>query len=250
MTSAASSRPIGVLLSRLAWPTAILLAGVLAALFATIVWTSESANQVAMERQKLQMTAALGQKLDDLEERLVQLTSNPGFFGVLKKGAPSEVLFWWQWAVNYFEFSGAFLVSSQGRVEWGMIDALWAGQDAYDQMRPLLHGSVHLAHTSLLASRQQPNPTGKPPKRSFMDSHVLSDGSDVYAIVTLPIGYARRLTNGSERLVAVAYKRLAVEELTKIANLHGVKDFRVANLRPAAHQAALTVYDPAEQPTM
>jgi diguanylate cyclase len=250
MTSAVSSRPVGVLLSRLAWPTAVLFGGILAALFATIVWTTESANQVATERQKLQMSAALEQKLDDLEERLVQLTSNPGFFNVLKGGVPSEVLFWWQWAVNYFEFSGAFLVSEEGRVEWGMIDALWAGQDAYEQMRPLLEGSVHLAHTSLIASRQQVSSVGKPPKRNFMVSHVLSDASDVYAVVALPIGHARKLTNGSERLVAVAYKRLAVEELTKIANLHGVKDFRVANLRPAAHQAALTVYDPAEQPTM
>ena len=111
MTSAASSHPVGVLLSRLTWPTAILFAGILAALIATVVWTSESANHAAAERQKLQMTAALEQKLDDLEDRLVQLTSNPGFFSVLKNGAPSEVLFWWQWAVHYFEFSGAFLVT-------------------------------------------------------------------------------------------------------------------------------------------
>src|SRR5687768_3528222 len=107
MTSAASRHPYGVLLSRLAWPTAILFAGVLAALFATVIWTSDSANEAAVERQRLQMIAALEQKLDDLEERLVQLTSNPGFFTVLKNGAPSEVLFWWQWAVQYFEFTGA-----------------------------------------------------------------------------------------------------------------------------------------------
>src|SRR5918997_3009746 len=162
MTSAASPHPYGALLSRLTWPTAVLCAAVLAALFATVIWTSDSANEAAVERQRLQMTAALEQKLDDLEERLVQLTSNPGFFTVLKNGAPSEVLFWWQWAVQYFEFTGAFLVTDKGHVTWGMFDALWAGQDAYEGMRPLLGKIVDLGHTRLAArARRDPAPSSK-----------------------------------------------------------------------------------------
>src|SRR5215212_294586 len=176
MTSAAPSHPFGVLLSRLAWPTAILFAMILAALFATVLWTSDSANNGVMERQKLEMTAALEQKLDDLEERLVQLTSNAGFFSAVRHGASSEILSWWEWAVRYFEFSGAFLVTDDSQVEWGMIDAVWAGHDGYDRVRPLLQDSVHAAHTGLLASRQAPSSTGKAPKRDFMVSRVLSNG--------------------------------------------------------------------------
>src|SRR4051794_4386355 len=161
MTRSASNHPIRVLLSRLAWPTAILFAGILAALFATVIWTSDSANRTAVEHQKLQLTAALEQKLDDLEERLVQLTSNPSVFSVLKNGASSEIMFWWQWAVHYFEFTGAFLVTDQGRVEWGMIDGVWAGQGAYDQLRPLLHNSARLANANLVTSREHLPPTGK-----------------------------------------------------------------------------------------
>jgi diguanylate cyclase len=248
MPSAASSHPIGVLLSRLAWPTAILFAGVLAALFATIVWTSESANQVAMERQKLQMTAALEQKLDDLEERLVQLTSNPGFFAVLKNGAPAEVLFWWQWAVQYFEFTGAFLVTDKGEVTWGMFDALWAGQDAYEGMRPLLGNSVDLAHARLAA---HPRPKGAASsQRDLLLSRVLSYGSDAYAVVALPLDPAKKVDGRSERLVAVAYKLLTAEELAKIASLHAIEDFRLMSARPAMGRAGLPVYDPNDQPLL
>jgi len=53
MTSAASRHPYGVLLSRLAWPTAILFAGILAAPFATVIWTRDSADQAAVQRQRL-----------------------------------------------------------------------------------------------------------------------------------------------------------------------------------------------------
>jgi diguanylate cyclase len=247
MTSAASRHPYGVLLSRLAWPTAILFAGILAALFATVVWTSDSADRTAVEHQRLQMSAALEQTLDQLEDRLVQLTANPGLFNVLKRGASSEALFWWQWAVDYLGFTGAFLVTEHGRVDWGMVDALWAGQEAYDQMRPLLDGSVSLA-----ASRQHAVQNGVPlpAKEDLMLSHMVSDGSEIFAVVALPIGFAKELSNGSERLVAVGYKRLGVEEMMKIAALHGLKDFSVSGLPPSRSQVGLTVYNPADNARM
>jgi diguanylate cyclase len=247
MTSAASRHPYGVLLSRLAWPTAILFAGILAALFATVVWTSDSADRTAVEHQRLQMSAALEQTLDQLEDRLVQLTANPGLFNVLKRGASSEALFWWQWAVDYLGFTGAFLVTEHGRVDWGMVDALWAGQEAYDQMRPLLDGSVSLA-----ASRQHAvrNGVPLPAKEDLMLSHMVSDGSEIFAVVALPIGFAKELSNGSERLVAVGYKRLGVEEMMKIAALHGLKDFSVSGLPPSRSQVGLTVYNPADNARM
>jgi diguanylate cyclase len=248
MTSAASSHPVGVLLSRLAWPTAVLFAGILAALFATVLWTSESANEAAVERQRLQITAALEQKLGDLEDRLVQLTSNPGFFTVLKNGAPSEVLFWWQWAVQYFEFTGAFLVTDKGQVTWGMFDALWAGQDAYEGMRPLLGKSVDLAHARLGA---RPGPEGAASShRDLLLSRVFSYGSDAYAVVALPLDPAKKVDGRSEPLVAVAYKLLTAEELTKIADLHAIEDFRLMSARPGAGRVALPVYDPNNQPLL
>ena len=44
----------GALLFRLVWPTAILFAATLAVVFATIMWTSEGANEDAAERRTAQ----------------------------------------------------------------------------------------------------------------------------------------------------------------------------------------------------
>ena len=252
MTSAAASHPVGVLLSRLAWPTAILFAGILAALFATVLWTSDNANETAAERQRLQMTAALEQKLDDLGERLVQLTSNPGFFKVVKTGATSELLDSWRWAAHYFEFSGAFFVTESGRLEWGMIDALWVSQAAYDSLRPLLHSSVEQALSGALPTPDTKHRLSKPlvRMRDRMVSQMVSDGSAVYAIIALPIGTASKLTIRSEPLVAVAYKRLGTDELSKLADLHAIKDLQSSDVPARDGRIALAVYDAAGQPKM
>jgi diguanylate cyclase (GGDEF)-like protein len=249
MTNAASSHPVGFLLSRLAWPTAILFTGILAALFATVLWTSDNANETAAERQRLQITAALEQKLDDLEERLVQLTSNPGFFKVVQSGVTAELLDSWRWAAHYFEFSGAFFVTKGGRLEWGMIDALWVGQPAYDTLRPLLDSSV----------AQALGPPGSPgPKRGWdrplihrrdgVVSRMVSDGSAVYAIIALPVEMTGKTAPRSEPLAAVAYKRLGIEELRKLADIHAVKDLQLADTPARDGRTALTVYDTVDRP--
>jgi diguanylate cyclase len=252
MTSAASSHPVGVLLSRLAWPTAILFAGILAALLATVLWTSDNANETAAERQRLQMTAALEQKLDDLKERLVQLTSNPGFFKVVQTGATAELLDSWRWAAHYFEFSGAFFVTESGRLEWGMIDALWVGQAAYDGLRPLLHSSVEHALNGALRSSGPKHGSGKPlfRMRDGMVSQMVSDGSAVYAVIALPIAASNKLTSRPEPLAAVAYKRLGPDELSKLADLHAIKDLQSSDAPARDGRIALAVYDLSEQPKM
>jgi diguanylate cyclase (GGDEF)-like protein len=251
MTSAAS-HPVGVLLSRLAWPTAILFVGILAALVATVLWTSDNANETAAERQRLQMTAALEQKLDDLEERLVQLTSNPSFFKVVQTGATSELLDSWRWAAHYFEFSGAFFVTESGRLEWGMIDALWVGQAAYDGLRPLLHSSVEQAVNGASPAPAAKHGSNKPlfRMRERMVSQMVSDGSAVYAIIAHPIGTVNKLSVQPEPLVAVAYKRLGTDELSKLADLHAIKDLKSSDAPARDGRIALAVHDPAGQPQM
>ncbi len=76
-----SSRSYGALTSRLVWPTAILLAVTLGFVFTTIVWTSDSANFTAENRQRMQLTGALEQRLEDLKARLVQFAADPDLLG-------------------------------------------------------------------------------------------------------------------------------------------------------------------------
>jgi len=85
-----SSRSYGALTSRLVWPTATLLAVTLGFVFTTIVWTSDSANFTAGNRQRMQLTGALEQRLEDLKARLVQFAADPGLLGAGLRTAPAD----------------------------------------------------------------------------------------------------------------------------------------------------------------
>src|SRR3954470_452875 len=65
-----SRRSYGALMSRLVWPTAALLVLTLAFVFTTILWTSESANSTAGKRQRVQLTGAFDQQLEELQTPL------------------------------------------------------------------------------------------------------------------------------------------------------------------------------------
>ena len=85
-----SSRSYGALTSRLVWPTATLLAVTLGFVFTTIVWTSDSANFTAENRQRMQLTGALEQRLEDLKARLVQFAAEPNLLGAGSRTAPAD----------------------------------------------------------------------------------------------------------------------------------------------------------------
>src|SRR3954469_15713334 len=68
-----SRRSYGALMSRLVWPTAALLILTLAFVFTTILWTSESANSTAGKRQRVQLTGAIDQQLEELKSRLADI---------------------------------------------------------------------------------------------------------------------------------------------------------------------------------
>jgi hypothetical protein len=84
-----SSRSYGALTSRLVWPTATLLAVTLGFVFTTIVWTSDSANSTAENRQRMQLTGALEQ-LEDLKARLVQFAADPSLLSAGLRTAPAD----------------------------------------------------------------------------------------------------------------------------------------------------------------
>ncbi|HEX2510913.1 MAG TPA: EAL domain-containing protein, partial [Microvirga sp.] len=67
----------GALLFRLVWPTAILFAATLAVVFATIMWTSEGANEDAAERQTAQFRSVIDQRLAELVDALKPLEFDP-----------------------------------------------------------------------------------------------------------------------------------------------------------------------------
>ena len=185
MTSAASRHPYGVLLSRLAWPTAILFAGILTALIATVVWTSDSANETAAERQRLQMIAAVEQRLGDLRTRLQHLVASAAVTDLIQHQASPELLFWLfaQRAQQYFEFSGAFIITPD------LTDEFLAGDKAYHRIRPFVEDIVVAARADLARAQGGADPAYRPTmtEHKLRVDRLVSDGIRTYAITALSL---------------------------------------------------------------
>jgi len=71
----------GVVLFRLVWPTAMLFALTLAAVFGTITWTSRSANESAADHQRVHLQGAVAAALAALSDHLSELGSGDALVG-------------------------------------------------------------------------------------------------------------------------------------------------------------------------
>ncbi|HEY8567229.1 MAG TPA: EAL domain-containing protein [Beijerinckiaceae bacterium] len=241
-----SRRSHGVLLSRLVWPTTILFALTLCVVFAMILWTSDSANQVAAQRQRFQLQAAVEQKLEDLRDRLTQLAASPALFEVIRTGSSNTILWRFGKAAEYFEFDGAFLITPEGKVLSGMADRTGADQAAFDRLRPLWGSTIATVAAELAAADTAI--TGEDDRAAPRAmTRLMSEGSQVYAAIALPIAKmpALEAEAGPVRLIAVALKRYSPTDLQKIAALHAIEDFEIVEQAPAGARAALALTNAA-----
>jgi diguanylate cyclase len=247
MPSAALSptHPYRLLLWRLVWPAALLFAGVLCALFATLIWTSDSANDTAAERQKLQVGAAIEQELEGLQGDLRHILEEGRLADLVATGASADALFagFGRRAYDHFKFSGAFLISPNGDVLSGMIEGAPVGLAAWRHWSPLLHGVI----SSVREGAPMWTPGRSSPAEDFDKgpTRFLSDGTSAYAIAAAPLrqpgGSAARTLPAQP--VAVALMRLGENEFRKIADLHAVQGFRLAHEPPGAPRVALPISD-------
>jgi diguanylate cyclase (GGDEF)-like protein len=239
-----SSRSHGALLSRLVWPTTILFALTLCVVFTMILWTSDSANRGAADRQRVQLTAAMEQKLGDYRTQLSQLAESPGFFDVLKLGGSQELMFWrfGMRASQYLDFSGAFLLDGEGRVVSGMVDGAAADGAAYDTMRPVLGDLVDTVRTSFASSLRDPRADAAATGPDFGIARLLHDGRTTFAVVVTPILLQRDVDGAPRFYVTAGYKRFTEAELKRIADLHAIDDFRLVPREPSGDRLGLPVY--------
>jgi diguanylate cyclase (GGDEF)-like protein len=240
MSSAPTSpHPYRVLLSRLAWPTAILFAGVLYAVFATVVWTSDSANEAAVERQKLLLRAAIEQELHDLQENLYQLAISRNLGDVLAKGGSPEAIFaeFGRRAHRYFKFSGAFLIAPDGNVLSGMVEGAPAGPPVWRQWNPLLRGVTEAARGEARAFRA--SGTNSVEETDNGSTGFVSDGAAAYGVVAMPV-----LGNtAAPTPLMVAFMRYGEPELRKISHMQALRGFRLVHDAPSDGRAGLPVVD-------
>jgi diguanylate cyclase (GGDEF)-like protein len=239
-----SGRAYGALMSRLVWPTAALLLVTLGVVFTTIHWTSDSANRTAGNRQRMQLTGAIEQKLQDAKGRLSQFASSPALLGTGLRtaspdGEPAALP-----PPQPFDFVGAFtakgpsLLASRSRQ--GPVDA--------PAMTALLSELVEAARQNAAADGRETLGEAIVP-RDLAVSRLLFDGQTLLAAVAVPVGQAGWLGTGPHPLVVAGTERLGASELRRLADLHAIEALRVSKEPPDEGAFALEILDGAGNPT-
>ncbi|HEX8166570.1 MAG TPA: EAL domain-containing protein [Beijerinckiaceae bacterium] len=232
-----SGRSYGALMSRLVWPTATLLAVTLAFVFTTIHWTSDSANITAGHRQRMQLTGAVEQRLEDLKGRLVQFAANPGLLGAGLRTAPLDQGEPVAPPPQPFDFTGVFapgesiaLLASRTREGFGDAGAATA----------LLAELVEAARSNLSGDGRETPGEGFVP-RDLAVSRLVFDGAAVLAAVAVPITQG----TGPHALVVAGYERLGPLKLRRLADLHAIDGLRVSRDPPGDGAFGLEILDGA-----
>jgi diguanylate cyclase len=235
-----SSRSYGALTSRLVWPTATLLAVTLGFVFTTIVWTSDSANFTAGNRQRMQLTGALEQRLEDLKARLVQFAADPSLLGAGLRTAPADGEALAPAPPHPFDFTGVFAPGESARPL-----ATLSRQTARDASAgtALLADLIEAARANAAGGARETPGNGSVP-RDLAVSRLAFDGAAVLAAVAVPVARSA----GRQTLVVAGYQRLEGPELRRLADLHAIDRLRVATEEPRDGSIGLAVLDGAGNP--
>jgi diguanylate cyclase (GGDEF)-like protein len=230
-----SRRSYGALMSRLVWPTAALLILTLAFVFTTILWTSESANSTAGKRQRVQLTGAIDQQLEELKSRLADIVGGVALLDAaekeptLSKGELARAAVPGLDEVFVLPRAGSLdLIAGAGMTEVA----------ARDLMRDLI---------AALASGERADvagpAAGAPARRDRAVSGLAYDGSALLAGAAIPLDGPK-----ASDLVVAAYKRFDPADLKRLADLYAIDELRVAKEPPGEAWMALPVLDARGEP--
>jgi diguanylate cyclase (GGDEF)-like protein len=230
-----SRRSYGALMSRLVWPTAALLILTLAFVFTTILWTSESANSTAGKRQRVQLTGAIDQQLEELKSRLADIVGGVALLDTadkaptLSKGELARAAVPGLDEVFVLPRAGSLdLIAGAGMTEVA----------ARDLMRDLI---------AALASGERADvagpAAGAPARRDRAVSGLAYDGSALLAGAAIPLDGPK-----ASDLVVAAYKRFDPADLKRLADLYAIDELRVAKEPPGEAWMALPVLDARGEP--
>jgi diguanylate cyclase (GGDEF)-like protein len=230
-----SRRSYGALMSRLVWPTAALLILTLAFVFTTILWTSESANSTAGKRQRVQLTGAIDQQLEELKSRLADIVGGVALLDTadkaptLSKGELARAAVPGLDEVFVLPRAGSLdLIAGAGRTEVA----------ARDLMRDLI---------AALASGERADVAGPAAgalaRRDRAVSGLAYDGSALLAGAAIPLDGPK-----ASDLVVAAYKRFDPADLKRLADLYAIDELRVAKEPPGEAWMALPVLDARGEP--
>ncbi|MDB5590650.1 EAL domain-containing protein [Enterovirga sp.] len=231
--AASPGRSHTVLLSRLLWPTAVLFGSTLWIVFSTILWTSDSVNEMAVERQRAQLNAAMEQSLSQLVTRLLDLAAVPAVFDGLDAASPvhGQGSRFNEQILSLRDLGSVALITPEWRPLAGAVDGVPISPESAVKLRqriePVVRGA--LASTS--------SPTGAGRTRDAVVTSVLFDGTDPYAAFAVPV----RITSGGsdQPAILVAHERLVTDDLRRIAAFHELDQFTITTEPPGDLNAAV-----------
>lgn len=237
-------RPMGVA-ARLIWPIATIVAMALSLVVATVVWTSEGANSISLEQQRVQVTAAVDDSVMMRARQFSALTVSPAAWAAVNSPDAQKALAEHvsDRARDYFGFDGALIFHQTGTYLSGSLKDKSA--DAQDAER--LAGFVQPALTSLrerIANKQANNihadGMGLADLRDLANGQLIFDGTQTHLIVAAPIA-AESITDSSKWPIAVAFQVFDRNALAIMGARRGIEGLQFINRAPRADEAAIPI---------
>lgn len=222
-----AGRSVRSILPTLIWPAGLLFAAILWGVFSLILWTSESVNEIASERERAQFGSAIAQHLDSLRARLPDMVPfsvaaserNDAAARATRARFQAELL-----ALDSFD--GVAVVAADGKLIAGTFDGFPMAPGALGRLRTLAQpAAATLAER--VRRRAATDPGGD--LRSETVSLVLHDGVEIYAAFAKPM---LMRTDDVGDVVAtghlVAVKYIDIKALKLIANFHDLTHFQIS----------------------
>ncbi|KAA2238185.1 putative bifunctional diguanylate cyclase/phosphodiesterase [Salinarimonas soli] len=228
-----SRRSFAQLLHRLFWPTAMLLCGTIGFVLLTIFLSSQTADMEAAERQRLQLAAAIEQRLQDLESQLAtalrKAVESPADLqpGDALRQSSARI-------VPLFDVSAVYWVDATGLPAVSPAEGDAAGRAAFEVAGVMLPELIRSAELRLSGLPVKGSPLIQLNISQGLTRLLRVDGS-VYGLVAVP----NRVPSADGFILAVGMRRIDEASLRRLAELHGVRDFAVHSGPLPADQAGL-----------
>ena len=216
-----TGRPQGVLLSRLLWPTGILFAATLCILFSTILWTSDSINDAAAERERVQLGNAIEGHLAGYGRALIDVAAAENLFNLKPAQMSGRLHALMERARSQSDFSTILVVSEDWRLLAGVTD----GQPltAIELVRPLVaevaESAVGLGPAEVVGGGHR------------FAARLMSDPEGPYAALAVPLRVST--SAGEEAPLLLAIKRLDETALISMGGKVGLNNVRLERKTPA-----------------
>ncbi|MCZ8097293.1 MAG: EAL domain-containing protein [Burkholderiales bacterium] len=221
--------------ARIVWPVAGILLSMLSLAVGGLIWTGQRTNELAVERQKMQLVGAIESRKRQALEDLARIAGAP---------ATLEALRWPMNSANaqrqiggaleeHFDFEASFVVTPEDFVVTGRVDGQPADQRAFAMRRPLLAGvladvrdrvgQLALRRDGRLSAAASPEAVAA----ATGVSRILHDGVKTHIIVGVALPDEATAQGAFGGLIAVATRPLTAEGLRDGALMSGFDDLRI-----------------------